>query len=472
MLSAIRCYLLVLTLLCSFSCKKEILVKDEDFFVEETEHLSELGFETPAVGLNFIEIKWKPVINSHFKPVSYTLFLDDKKIIEGLSVTKYSFLKLNPGKEYKIKVLAISKGGKEQALEGKVSTLPDLKALDPVYYEEYLIYEHARFVGSTGLARLKDGGHLVSKLLSISNGADFKIITFRVNKFGHMIWYRLTAPEGKKNLEGGYFIALNNNEEEATVFAKDFAFKLSTDTGEPLLYKDFNTSELNSISTLHQLNGNEVVVGTNSGGLMSIKLSNLEVLWDKDMDIRNSPVLVINSYKDKLYFARSIPRPNSGSGDTYLYESNLKGENSNGVNLDISGVKLSLLIDNVGNIYLLTSLVSFYNNIICMKLDPSKKVLKNIKVSDGLSAVGAFFGNNGEIVAYGRRDGSGLNVWGGIYVFDQEFNIIRKRIYDEKQTNAFQAVTLNTDGSYNLFLHYAGTTNFTFIKTDLNGNMF
>ena len=473
MLSIFRYSLLIIAILCSFSCKKENSFKNEDQFLEEVEKLSESALETPGVGLDFIEIKWKPVVSSHFNSVTYTLYLDDKKVVEGLSVTKYSFIRLVSGKEYKIKVLAITPNGNEQSLESVVSTLPMPNGQNAIHYQEYAIYDYASFTGSTALVKLKDGGHIVNRLLLFSGGAHAKLCTFRVDKYGQMLWYRLSAPEGKRILGGGEaFIALTSNEQEAVIFVRDFAFKLSVNTGEPLLYKDFNTSDTNLVTALHQISEKEVVIGA-GGGLMSVDLVNLQVLWSRDMQLRQAWVRAIASNKGKLFFLRDTPPdPSSNSSSVYLYESNLKGEITSEVNLNIFVVKLSLLIDDNDNIYVFSSLVDFQNNIVCLKLDPTKKVLKNIKISDGLSAVSAFFGNSGEIIAYGRRDGAGLNVWSGIYVFDKDLNVIRKRIYNEKQTNSLQAVSLNTDGSYNLFLHLASTSNFTFIKTDLNGNMF
>jgi hypothetical protein len=75
------------------SCKKDPIIKEEDFFIDPIEQLSEFDPIVSAAGIQFIEVQWNAVNNTHFKTINYSLYLDDKKVAEGLTETKYSFIK-------------------------------------------------------------------------------------------------------------------------------------------------------------------------------------------------------------------------------------------------------------------------------------------------------------------------------------------------------------------------------------------
>ena len=135
----------------------------------------------------------------------------------------------------------------------------------------------------------------------------------------------------------------------------------------------------------------------------------------------------------------------------------------------------TLLVDEQDNFYLF-GYNSSYNFLRYFKFDAAGTLIKKNGQSDYLLAGQAFFNDKGEIIVSGRIDGGGLTTYGGIYVFDKNLNIKSKTYYKDIPSHVFSSVTGNSDGSYNIFLHYMQTysyenPNFVFIKTDTDGKM-
>ena len=126
MIKCSRITLMCIVMLLFFSCKKDGALKNEDVYVDQPEQLSELKVENSSAGYTFIEVQWSPVINTHFKAVTYSLYLDDQKIVDGLTTNKYSFINLKAGQSYSIKVVAATSEGKQiqQSLTANTLALP------------------------------------------------------------------------------------------------------------------------------------------------------------------------------------------------------------------------------------------------------------------------------------------------------------------------------------------------------------
>lgn len=484
----LRVALFGFTVLLFFACKKEKVIKNEDNFVEQTEEFSALKPEASAIGEQFLEVQWKTVSNTHFKAVSYSIYLDDQKIIEGLKTTKYSLINLKGGQAYSIKIIASTNDGKQVQETLKASTLSaPTDGSQQTLYKEYNIHSYSTFTGSTGLKRFSDGSHVVVRFLrhpDYFGDGTFKIIVFKIDKYGNMLWYRLLPTSGYEiSIMDDIRVAFHNEDKEGLIFIRGYVFKFATNDGKIISEKDFRSIlGQQSFQSIFYASSQEIITGTGSGNLLSINPQTLNVNWHRTNPDRLGSIVSINmdSKKNIYYIFRDYSEQYrkvrvhkcDAQGifiSDFLFDGTLPNESNWGFWMT------TILIDEADNLYMF-GYNSDYNFLRYFKFSAEGKLLKKNEQSDVLLATQAFFNSKGEIVVVGRRDGSGFATYGGIYVFDKDLNIKSKRYYTEIPFHIFSGLTANPDGSYNIFLHYMQTysyenSNFVFVKTDVNGQM-
>lgn len=484
----LRIAILWLVVFLFFSCEKEKLIKNEDNFIEQTEGLSALKVEASAVGLQFIEVQWSEVRNTHFKSVTYSIYLDDQKIVSGLTTTKYSLINLKPGKAYAIKILASVTGGKQVEEMLVANTLSSTTGESKqTLYQEYKIHSYSTFMGPTALQKCFDGGHLVVRFLQHPNyfgDGSFKLIVFKIDQYGQMLWYRL-IPTLNFNFStfDNINLILYNQDKEGLIFIQGYAFKIATSNGEIIGEKNFQ-SILNkqTVQSVYYESPQEVIAGTVNGNLLSINPQNLSVNWHQINPDRLGTIVAIrmDSKKNIYYIFRNQNDQNykirihkcNAKGDflsEFLFDGRLNAESNYGFWMT------ALLVDDQDNFYLFGHNSSF-DYLRYFKFSADGTVLKKNEQSDNLLAKQAFFNSKGEIFLLGAMSPGGLQTYGGIYVYDKDMKLKSKRFYTEIPYHVISGITGNLDGSYNIFLHYMQTynyenSNFVFIKTDADGKM-
>jgi hypothetical protein len=482
----IRAAFFWLVVLLFFGCKKEKVIKNEDNFIEQTEQLSELKAEVSAAGYQFVEVQWNAVNNSHFKAVNYSIYLDDQKIIDGLTATKYSLINLKAGKAYSIKIIASTKDGRRVEQIVKTSTLSSpVDGSGQSIYQEYSIHSYSSMMGPTGLQKLKDGGHLIARTLQHPNyfgDGSFKIIVFRTDKSGLMLWYRLLSAKAFRDITTGeMFLTSHNGDQEGLLFMQNYAVKFAINNGEILLEKRYEDDLKGQVfKSVFYVSSQQIIAGTDQGTLLSVNPEDLSVTWHQANANRSGTIVAINvdSKKNIYYIFRDrndrytnirVHKCNANGEflKDFLFDGALPNENNWGFRMT------SLLVDEQDNLYLFGR-NSDYNYLRYFKFNTDGTILKKNQQSDNLSAEKSFFNEKGEIVVVGQIDGGGLNTYAGIYVFDKDMNIKSKLFYTNIPPHIVRGITGNPDGSYNIFLNYMQTytyenSNFVFIKTDANG---
>ncbi|WP_090880726.1 fibronectin type III domain-containing protein [Pedobacter rhizosphaerae] len=478
-------FCLIVAVLLS-ACKKESVFSEEDKFIEHIEEFSELKPEVSAAGYEFIEIQWKPIQNTHYKPVTYTIYLNDKKIIESLTANKYSLINLSAGQKYEIKVVASTTEGKQTSNALSASTLSPSNAGLSVY-QEYRIHQFSVIGGNTSVQKLPDGGHLLVKLLQHEGYFDddpFKIVIFRTDVHGNMVWYKLLRQKVSNTTIGGVMpLALHNNGQEGLMFLQNYVIKFSIANGEIILEKAYGDDlSKPSFQSIYYASNQQVIIGTQQGSLMAINPEDLSLLWNRMNIDRPGAIgdIKIDSKRNIYYIFRDRNdsyanirvhkcNPEGEFIKSFLFDGTLPGEYNYGFNMS------ALLIDNQDKLYLFGKNYS-YNFLRFFKFDTEGNVIKKNQTSDYLLADQAFFNTNGDIVLLGQVDGGGFATYSGLYVFDKDMNIKSKLFYKDIPYHRVSGITSNIDGTYNLFLAYVQTytysnKNFIFIKTGLDGKI-
>lgn len=487
MLLSLRIAFLWLFLMLFYGCKKENGINTEDNFIGQTENLSELKAEVSSVGKSFVEVQWNAVSNTHFKTVTYAVYLDNQKIIDGLTTTRYSLINLKSDQKYVIKIIASTKEGKQVEQIVNTSTLGSNTQVPNSIYQEYSIHSYSTLTGSTGLQKLTDGGHLIVRFLqhpgSFSN-ENFKIVVFRTDKSGNMLWYRLLSTKAYNiSSDGEILITSHKGDQEGILLIQNYAVKFATNNGDILLEKSY-TDRLSgqAFKAVFYASNQQIIAGTGRGNLLSINPEDLSVTWQQTNNNRLGAIVAItmDSKKNLYYIFRDDSdrytnirvhkcNPNGEFLTEFLFDGTLPNEYNWGFWMT------ALLIDEQDNLYLFGR-NSSYNNLRYFKFNADGTVLKKNLQSDNLLAEKAFFNDKGEIVVVGQIDGGGLNTYAGIYVFDKEMNIKSKKFYTDLPAHIVRGISGNADGSYNIFLNYMVTynyenSNFVFIKTDANGKI-
>lgn len=476
-----------LLMLVLFACKKDNPAQNTDNLIEQTEQLSQLKAEVSAAGYKFIEVQWNAVSNTHFKAITYSVYLNDQKVISGLTTTKYSLINLTPAQKYTIKVIASTKEGKQVEQTLATTTLGGTTESEQVFYQEYSIHSYSRLTGTTGIQKLPDGGHLVVRLLQHDGFFDnetFKIVFFRTDKYGSMLWYRLLSTKDfNVSVYGDILLAAHKAGQEGLLFMKNSAVKFASSNGEILATKNYGDRIGSQIfQSSFYASSQQVILGTQQGNLLAINPDDLSITWHQANANRLGSIIAINidSKKNIYYIFRDQSdrytnirvhkcNPNGEFIKDFLFDGTLPNEYNWGFWMT------SLLVDEQDNLYLFGR-NSSYSFLRYFKFNTEGVVIKKNQSSDYLNADKAFFNAKGEIVVVGQVDAGGLNTYAGLYTFDKDMNIISKRYYTDVKPHILRAITGNADGSYNIFLNYMQTytyenPNFVFIKTDANGKM-
>jgi hypothetical protein len=467
------------------SCKKQDAVNDN--YTDPPEQITTLSTQVSSAGREFIEIKWNKVEDSYFKNITYAAYLDGKKIVDKLTSTTYSFINLNPGQKYTIKVVATTNEGNqvEQTLEG--STLAALTETEQIFYQKYSIHDYSMLIGPTGLYKLADGGHLLVK--ELAHPKDFthehyKIVVFKNDKYGHMLWYRLLSftKYGLPVDEAVFNITTVKGDQDAILFAGNYAVKIAVNNGEVLMeksYSDILPEQL--FQTINNASTQEIIAGTNYANLLSISPEDLHVLWHQgsqaqsgslgsiQLDSKKNIYGIFNGRLDQHTPIRVNKYDSKGKYiKTFAFDGVLEGEMNYGFSTT------ALLIDAQDNLYLFGN-NSDYPYMRFFKFKTDGTLIKKNEQSEKFPIKDAYFNRKGEIVTVGQIDVSGLITYGGIYIFDKEMNIKSKHIWSDLPPHILSGITSNDDGTYNLFLglmplnsQYDG---FIFIKTAVDGKV-
>jgi len=482
---SLRTAFLWLAVLLLYGCEKDKDYGSEDNFIDQPEQLSELKAEVSAAGTQFIELQWPVVKNTHFKDVSYALYLDGLKVIEGINATKYSLINLKAGQKYTIKISASSEGKQIEQIINTSTLTPSTG--NPTIYQEYNLHSYSRITGPTALKQLADGGHIAVRLLQHPGtfaDENFKVVVFKVDQSGNMLWYRLLSVKAYSfSTYGEFFVTSHKEDQEGLLFIQNSVVKFSVKTGEVLLEKSYaDRLPEQSFESVFKTSAQEVIAGTSTGSLLSINPDDLSLNWHQPNTNQLGSIVAINvdSKKNIYYIFRNTNERNTSIRvhkcdskgqflNNFLFDGTLNNESNLGFWMT------SLLVDEQDNLYLFGR-NSDFNFLRYFKFSTDGTVLKKNEKSDYLSAEKAFFNNKGEIVVVGQVDGGGLNTYAGLYIFDKEMNIKSKRYYTEIPSHIIRGISGNPDGSYNIFLNFRQTytyenPNFVFIKTDADGNI-
>lgn len=394
-------FIYILIFLLSLSCGKEKIIKSEDKFVEETERLSELQAEVSAAGYQFIEVQWNPIYSTHFKSVTYSIYLNEEKIIAGLYSTSYSLINLQPGQEYSIKITASTEEGNQvqQILKSKTLSLEENESKQ-VFYKEYKIHSYSRITGGIGLKQLPDGGHLIVRFLQhypIFSNETFKIIVFRIDKYGNLMWYRLlpTLSHGFTSMD--YInLTLHNADKEGIVFIGGYAFKFSAVDGKILLEKDFREINESYIKSVYYASSHQIIIGTWKGSLLSIDPQDLAIQWHQTNGTGQGEVLAVSMDSQKNIYA--VFRDYKDESNLHIYKYDSTGEYLTKFIFQGNFIAASLLVDKQDNFYLFPYSAG-WNYIYYYKFSKEGRLIKKNTISDGVSAPKAFLNNNEIIVS-------------------------------------------------------------------------
>ncbi|RYF26200.1 MAG: hypothetical protein EOO42_02045 [Flavobacteriales bacterium] len=472
-------------MLLLLACKKEKISNKDDRFVEHNESLSALEASISSAGKEFLELQWSLVTNTHYKEVTYSVFLDGIKVSEGITTTKFSLINLKPDHSYTVKVVASVANGMntDYVLTGK--TLADTGA--PTFYKEYNIHSFSSMVGSTALQRCADGSHLVARFLShpaAFGGDSMKIVLFKLDDNGNMLWYRLLSADAlKTNSMAELILALHNGDREAILLVGGIVTKVNLSTGEVLSTRDYSGQFPNqSFRSAYYTSSQELIAGGNNGALVSINPTDLTLNWSQTNLSRSGSIIAIAiDSKKNIYYIFNAKNdehtqirvdkcdPIGNFLTSFSFDGILPNEGNWGFSMN------ALVVDAEDNFYMFGHNYD-YNFLRYFKFNTAGVTLKKNNVSDYLIAKSAFINSKGEIVVAGRTDGGSFNTAGTIYVFDKDLNIKTKETYSNLPYHIIRGVTGNPDGSYNIFLNYMQTytydnRSFVFIKTDANGKI-
>ena len=485
MLSLQRATFCCILLLFIYGCKKNEGVVDD--YISPPDQITALKTLVTSAGREFIEIEWNKVEHSHFEEVTYAVYLDGEQIVDQLTGTKYSLINLQPGKNYSIKVIASTKNGKqaEQSLEG--STLPALTAAETIYIQQYSIHDFSILRGPTTLVKLEDGGHLL--LMALTHASDFthlnnKMIVFRVDRYGRMLWYRLLDYADFNLLvdSAAFQLMTIKSDQEGILFAGNHAMKFAVENGDLLLMKSYNDLLPDqNILSVTKVSSLEILAATNYANLVAINPNNLQVIWHKGDQGQSGTLESIQVDSKKNVYGIFTDRnemhtpikvnkydANGKFSKSFQFDGTLEGEHNWGFYMT------ALLVDQQDDLYLFGYNASFsYTRYFKFKSDGT--LIKKNQQSESFHITGASFNAKGDIIAKGQLEGSGRNTWGGIYVFDKDMNIKTRRIWTDLPPHSLSGITSNTDGTYNLFSSFlAGDSKyvgFTYIKTALDGKI-
>lgn len=465
------------------SCSKDKnLDNEQDQYIEQEEKLTNLTLSVSAVGKNFIEFSWDKISSSHFNPVSYMVYMDGKLVAKDINITKYSVINLDQGKNYDIKVQAISTSGVkvEHTLQG---TTLGLNNDDNNNYKEYKIHTQSTLVNPSKVRLLNDGGHLICSFIqheNFSNQDNYKLIVYRTDNKGNILWYRLIA-----NLD--YFsnplqLLLPTKNNEAFLLVSRHLYTIDFNKGtlindKPIVIENIGTEDYITAAQLDSQGG--LIIGTARGNLLKVDMTTYKGSWNhKNSDY---PINTIQLDKtNQIYYSvtnltKSEIQVQKTDQDgkviaNFKFDGKYPGETYDQL------YRLPILIkDKDDNFYLWGCDVYSYL-LRYFKFDKNGKVLSKTKEAVNFQPTGAFVDNENNIVVYGQEEGGGISTYGTIKKYDKNLNVLSSTQYPELQMHRFTDITQNKDNSYNLFFYYQQTFsysnfNFIYIKTKSNGQL-
>jgi hypothetical protein len=486
MSNLLRTYVLGFLVMSLFSCKKETITNNQDVFQNEEELLSEFKPEVVGASSSFLSIQWNPVQNSYFKDLSYSVLVNDKKVVDGIKTTKYAVINLAAGHDYKITVVASTQEGKQVQSSLNASTLKEPDPNAQILYKEYNIHNYSMITGRTGIQKLADGGHLIVRSLQHPAYFDnniFKTIIFRTDRAGNMLWYKLLAAAASITSLSDMLVSVQKSDQEGILLLGNSAIKFSLKDGETLLEKTYETELTGQTFTaIYSISNGSIIAGTQAGNLLSINPQNLNINWHQKNEDRKGEIVVINmDSKQNIYYIfmdnsdqNKLIRVHKCTGtgvllNAFLFDGKLPNEGSYGYWMT------TLLVDSDDNLYMFGRNASF-DYLRYFKFNTEGTVLVKNEQSDNFLADRAFFNTSGDIVVAGQRNSGGFNNFSAIYIFDKDLKIKSRRIYNNIEPHLIRGITGNADGSYNLFINYYTTytyenQNFVFIKSDTDGKI-
>lgn len=457
-------FLVIVLFWCFCSCKKQEIPTDK--FVQGEEAISALNLAIVSVGKDFIEVSWDRISSNRIKEFTYSIYLDDQIIADNLTVKKYSFIQLNQGSNYIIKLVVSVQGSKQTEQVVKASTLVASSGQVKLF-KQYEIHGYSQIVAPTVAVKTSDGGHLIAGGLH-SSVNDFAVV-FKTDSKGDMQWYRL-LPTGGFNfgLINPFNLFLNNEKRAVLLFGKSI-FDFDLESGEILATKVLEGIEANIVASVVRKSDKILVAVTNKGKIFSLNMQTLTIDWLQTALNTYDCLSIQRDSKNNLFILCG------GDIPLTLLKFNEFGVLLKRIPLNAVVVHASLMVDNEDNLLVVAN-VGSDSPIYLVKINNVGDLITSVKLYDKMQRPQAFLGINNEVIIYGDIDGIGLKRDGAVYRMDKNLNITSRKIYNQDFNSSLGAVTQNGNGSLNLFLNYIdyddpSARRLLYIQTDENGNI-
>ncbi len=458
--------------------KKENIATKSDEYIEHAEKLNALNLVVNAASEDLIELSWDKVSSSHFKPVSYAVYADDKLVVKDLSITKYSLINLQANKSYRIRVVANSETGVTQEQKIDAKTVGE-NSIDQGEYVEYKIHTQSRLTGNNSIRLMADGGHLICTFLQHEGGeTNIKLIVYRTNNKGEILWYRLIQDLGYFDLPP--HVLLPSSLDEAFIIVKNDIYIIDPNNGnlkeeKPITIDLYPNDYVSSV----QLDASQnIIMGTGRGELLKIAANDFTLVWKR----KNSSVGISSIQFDsaqQIYYSlldseatRIKVQKTDREGNvlaTFEFDGKLSGDYERQYHMPI-------LLKDKNDIFYIWGFDFYSYSLRYIKFDKNGDVKAKLNEYVNLKPAGAFFDKDDHIVVYGQEEGSGLATYGTINKYDTDLKLLSTLKYPQLEMHMFKNMTQNVDNSYNLFFYYIQTwsyenLNFIYIKTKSNGQL-
>ncbi|WP_394676078.1 hypothetical protein [uncultured Sphingobacterium sp.] len=471
-------FFLILILLIGGCSKKENIASKTDEYIDQAEILNPLNLVVSAANKDLIELSWDKVNSSHFKPVSYAIYVDNKLVAKDLSITKYSLINLLGDTNYKIRVIASSQTGRTQEQSIDARTVGG-STTNGSTYVEYKIHTQSRITGNNSIRLLEDGGHLICTFLQHEGGeTNFKLIVYRTNNKGQIIWYRLIQDLNYYDLPP--HVVLPSKQDEAFIIVKHDIYVIDQTNGKLKLEKpvSIDLSPNDYVSSVQFDASHNMIMGTGGGELLKVTTSDFKVVWKR----KNSSVGISSIQLDnaqQIYYSlldseatKIKVQKTDRDGNvlaTFEFDGKLPGDYERQYHMPI-------LLKDKNDIFYLWGFDFYSYSLRYVKFDKNGNVKAKLGEYVNLKPAGAFFDNDNNIVVYGQQEGGGISTYGTINKYDSDLKLLSTLQYPNLEMHMFKNMTQNVDNSYNLFFYYIQTwsyenLNFIYIKTKSNGQL-
>jgi hypothetical protein len=443
-------------------CKKEEIINDQ--FVNPSEQTAALHAEVSGAGYHFIALSWNKVLNSYFKTFTYSLYVDGKEIVSGLNTTKYNIINLEAGRTHQVTIKALSNKGDVLEQNLQASTLELQGKADVQLYSPFSFYSFATITNGIGMKKLPDGGYLVVKLIQHPNYFDtdeFKIMLFRTDKFGSVLWYRL-LPSYRSYLNivmPRFFISSAEESDKAILYLGNIALKFMINDGKLIqerAYQDQMTKQI--FNTIHTVSTEQIVFGTSDGDLMSIDPLTLDIRWTSDkgnrvgsmehiqIDSRGNIYSVFNDWSEPFLNTRLLMYNRDGRFNKMI-SFDERFSNASGWTFQLS----SIMIDAQDNLILIGK-QGDYGALVVFKIDTAGTIINKAEVSNRQAVIFSYINSKGEPVIISRDDSFYSDAPSFIYTFDNALNLISKHPIPNSASYRIEGISPNDDGTYDIFL--------------------